>query len=648
MNATHLTAAALAASILSLAARTACAAYSVTSPKGEIAFTVDTDGKLGYTLAYRGRELVAKSQLGFAFRNEKPMTEDFAVVAEPVVETGLVEAWQPVVRNRHADVRLAYNRLVLKLREGKGDRRRMDLTVNVYDDGVAFRYTLYGTAKAAERLVTDELTELRVPETSFAWCATQGGKSGLGAPNNSQESEFVKTPVSEMRPDAWYFSPLLVEIDRENYLAFTSACLDDYPGFMSARRNGAIVTRLVPSPAEGENGVKARFDRRFDTAWRVIMVGSNPGQFIESEIIRAVNPPCAIADTSWIRPGISAWDHWWSGDVKMEMPVVKEYVDFASKQGWPYMLVDWQWYGQFNRPDADITRPAPQIDMPELIAYAKARNVRLVLWIHSTDVSRNDAYVEAFRTYEKWGIAGVKIDFMDRYDREIANWYRRVVKHAADCHLLVDFHGAFAPDGIDRTYPNQMTREGVLGEEFSKFSKRITPKHNVTLAFTRLLAGAMDYTPGGFLNVTPEDFKMQKPTLVMNTRVAELSKFVVYESPWCCFCDHPTNVLGKAGAEFVAKVPTVWDDTRFLGGYPGEYVALARRSGERWYVAVMGGDDAREVEVDLTPLKAAGRELTFWADGEKATDVVRGAAPYPADGRLKVKLARGGGYVTVL
>ena len=255
----------------------------------------------------------------------------------------------------------------------------------------------------------------------------------------------------------------------------------------------------------------------------MILVGDNPGRFIESEIVQALNPPCAIEDTSWIRPGMSAWDHWWSGEVKMEMPVVKEYIDFAAKQGWPYMLVDWQWYGPFNTPDADITRTAPQIDMPELLAYAKERGVRLWLWLYSSDVTRNDAFEEAFALYAKWGVAGVKIDFMDRHDREIVNWYRRIAAAAAKNRLMLDFHGAYAPDGIERTYPNLLTREGVLGEEFSKFSRSITPDHNVTLAFTRMLAGPMDYTPGGFLNVAASDFKMQSPTLVMNTRARSSS-----------------------------------------------------------------------------------------------------------------------------
>lgn len=615
---------------------------SVRSPGGEVAFSVRVDGKLRYDLSFRGRRLIADSALGFDFKGEGPMASDFELLGRPSVDEGLVESWRPVVASRHSDVRLVYNRMTLRLREGGGDRRRMDVTVNAYDGGVAFRYTLYGSAKLGERRIVEERTEFRVPETSFAWVGHNAG----GGSDGSQESRFDKKPVKDM--GSWCLVPLLVEVDRSNYLALTSAALDDYPGYLASWRNGAIATSLVPAPEErGDGGVKARFGERFDTAWRVVLVGDSPGRFIESEIIQAVNAPCALADTSWIRPGISAWDHWWSGDVKMEMPVVKEYIDLAARQGWPYMLVDWQWYGAFNRADADITRSAPHMDIPALVAYARERGVRLWLWLYSTDVTRNDAFRDAFPLYAKWGVAGVKIDFMDRYDREIVGWYRRIAACAAENRLMLDFHGAFAPDGIERTYPNILTREGVLGEEYSKFSDLITPGHNVTLAFTRMIAGPMDYTPGGFLNVAKKDFRQQSPTLVMNTRAAELAKFVVYESPLTVFCEHPRNVLGQPGSEFVADVPTVWDDTRFLGGYPGEWIAVARRSGDAWYVGVMGGDDAREVTLDLG-FVGAGRSLSFWADGEGPRDACRGTASTDADGKLTVRLAPGGGYVAVV
>ena len=612
--------------------------HRLTSPNREIVLSVQSGDKLGYSLSFRGRELISRSALGFEFKGEKPMGANLEVVGE-TLEEGLVEAWTPVVKHRHANISLVYNRLTLKLREKLGERRRLDLTFNAYDEGVAFRYTLYGVSRPGDRQILEELTEFRVPETSFAWVGYNAHKGEDG----SQESTFRKTSVVEIGANDWCLTPFLVEVDRANYLALMSAALDNYPGFYMAWRNGALVTRLAGSRTSRD--VKARFDQRFDTPWRVILVGDAPGRFLESEIVRAVNRPCALADTSWIRPGISAWDHWWSGDVKMEMPVIKAYIDLAAEQGWPYMLIDWQWYGRFNRADANITKPAPQLDMPELIAYAKSRGVKFWLWLYASDVTRNDAFREAFPLYRQWGIAGVKIDFMDRYDREIVNWYRRIVACAAEHRLMVDFHGAYAPDGLERTYPNLMTREGVMGGEYSKFSDRITPEHNVNLAFTRGIVGSMDYTPGGFLNVSRTDFKPQRPTLVMNTRVAELAKFVIYESPLTVCSEHPRHLLGQPGADFLKVVPTVWDDVRFLGGYPGEYVALARRSGERWYVAVMGGNDARRVTIDLAQLGVAG-SYRYWRDGEQPTDCRSGFAELSGPS-LTVDLAPGGGFVAI-
>ena len=629
-----------AVAVLALSGYASASEHVFTSPGEALKFHVTTGESLRFALDLNGQQVIRPSALGFVFKNEPEMQANLDLIEPPTVAEGLVDEWTPVVRNKHAHIRLVYNEAVLKLQESKGERRRMDLTVRLYADGAAFRYTLYGRNRPEERLITDELTEYRVPETSFAWVAWQKGDY-----THAHETDFNRWPVTSIPSKKWCFSPLLVEVDKSHFLALTSAFLDDYPGFFTTWRDGALKTRLAPTVAEGPSGVKARFDRRFDTPWRVILAGDNPGKFIESEIIRSLNPPCAIADTSWIKPGLSSWDHWWSGDVKMEMPVIKEYIDFAAQQGWPYMLVDWQWYGPFNRPTADITKWAEQIDLPELIRYAKERNVRLWLWLYCADANRNDAYVEAFRLYRQWGIAGVKIDFMDRYDREVVNWYRRMTAAAAENHLMIDFHGAFPPDGIDRTYPNQVTREGAMSEEYYKFSRRMTPKHNVTLCFTRMLAGAMDYTPGGFLNVTPEKFRPQKPTLVMNTRAAELAKFVLYESPVAFVSDHPRHILGQPGADFLKIVPTEWDDTRFLGGAPAEWIALAKKSGERWFVAVLGGDDAREVELDLSAL-GAGTNLRYWADGDEPSKPVCGTATC-ADGRLKVKLAPGGGYVAI-
>ncbi|WP_226995339.1 glycoside hydrolase family 97 N-terminal domain-containing protein, partial [Candidatus Symbiothrix dinenymphae] len=254
----------------------------------------------------------------------------------------------------------------------------------VYDDGVAFRYKLYRSERIGNRQLTKELTTFAIPGNPDAWVVEYGG---YATPN---EAEFMEKKLDAVSDKTIAGLPFLMKYADDCWVAITEAEIDNFAAFYLGTngQKNQLTTKLVPLPGEEEQGVKVRFADDAQTPWRVIMIGNTPGTLIESEIIQNLNPPCAIADPSWIKPGMSAWDNWWSGNVKMEMPVIKEYIDFASEMGWPYMLVDWQWYGQFNRSEADI------------------------------------------------------------------------IRCAADNHLLVDFHGAYKPDGIIRTYPNMLTREG--------------------------------------------------------------------------------------------------------------------------------------------------------------------------------------------
>lgn len=625
--------------------------FQITSPDRNIKMEINYENELSYSISYHDKLLIDNSPLGFEFKDEEPMKNAMNLLNTPKVSLEK-ESWTPVVKNKHERISLEWNETILSLKETIGNRRQMDLFIRIYDDGVAFRYQLYGGRKVGNRQITRELTGFSLPQSSFGWVAE------FKRPyTSSQETEYVKTALTEMAPATIAGLPFLVEIDKTTYMAITEANIDDYSGFYIGKGTGnkndriMLTTKLSPLPGESEEGVKTRFAEKAQTPWRVIMIGNHPGKFIESEIIHGLNPPCAIKDPSWIKPGMCAWDHWWSGEVKMEMDVIKEYIDLAATQGWPYMLIDWQWYGPYNKPEADITKPAPQLNMPEILEYARSKNVRCWLWLYNTDVNNNDNYKEAFALYEKWGIAGIKIDFMDRDDQEMVNWYRRIIKKAAEHKLLVNFHGAYKPDGIDRTYPNMITREGVLGEEYSKFSNRIIPEHNITLAFTRMLAGQMDYTPGGFLNVTREEFKQQSPTLVANTRCAELSKFVIYESPLTVFCEHPSHVLGQPGADFMKIVPTVWDDTRFIDGYPGEYIVMAKRSGKQWFIGAMNNSTQRTIEINTSFLPEGKYILEYWEDGKdanrKPTSLNKKSVSFMSGKPLKIKMANAGGYVGV-
>jgi alpha-glucosidase len=619
---------------------------TLSSPDKKISITIDNGEKLSYSIEFNGRLIIEPSVLGFALQNEPDMADNFIVTSQKSISIN--ESWKPVVKSKHAEILDNCDELQLSLREKSGAMRQMDLFVRAYNDGIAFRYKLYRSEKVGDRNITKELTNFTVPGDPKAWIVEYGGYS------TSNESEFFEQKLSYLTEKSIAGMPFLMDYGNNCWVAITEANIDNYSAFYlgTTGKTNQLTTKLVPFPGEAENGVKVRFSDEVFTPWRVVMIGETPGVLIESEIIQNLNEPCAIADPSWIVPGTSSWDHWWSGEVKMEMPVIKQYIDLASEMGWEYMLVDWQWYGPFNSPEADITKWAPQISMPEIIQYARSKNVKIIVWLYSKDVNRNSAYKKAFPLYKDWGVAGIKIDFMDRDDQEMVNWYHEIIKCAADNQLLVDFHGAYKPDGIIRTYPNMITREGVMGNEYYKFSDKMNPEHNVKLAFTRMLAGQMDYTPGGFLNVTKEQFKNQTPAIVWNTRAAELSKFVIYESPLTVVCDHPDNILNKPGAEFLKIVPTVWDDTKFISGYPGNYIALARRSGDTWFIGIMNNSIRKSIELKLDFLSEGNYEMQSWADTKKSdtlpTELQTKIQTIKSGAILKLELANAGGFVAIL
>ena len=620
--------------------------FNVKSPDNKIEVTISNSEKLNYSVVYNGRIIINPSQLGFEFKDELPMTGDFNVVDQSVKNFN--ETWIPVVKSKHTEIVNNYNELQLTLKEKSGLMRNMELYIRAYNDGAAFRYKLSRSAKVGDRQITKESTTFSIPGDPKAWVVEYGGYA------SSNESEFIEHPLSYLNDKSIAGMPFLMDYGNNCWVAITEAKIDNYAAFYIGTNGNSnqLTTKLVPVPGEPETGVKVRFSDEVYTPWRVLMIGETPGTLIESEIIQNLNDPCAIKDPSWIKPGISAWDHWWSGEVKMEMPVIKQYIDLASLMGWPYMLVDWQWYGKFNSPEADITKWAPQINMPEIIEYARSKNVKIIVWLYSSDVNRNSAYKKAFPIYEKWGVAGIKIDFMDRDDQQMVNWYHDIIKCAAENHLMVDFHGAYKPDGIIRTWPNMITREGVMGNEYYKFSDKMSPEHNVKLAFTRMLAGQMDYTPGAFLNVTKEQYKNQTPAIVWNTRAAELSKFVIYESPLTVVCDHPDNLLNQPGVDFLKIVPTTWDDIRFVGGYPGDYVAIAKRSGDKWFVGVMNNSVGKSVDIKLSFLPAGNYEAEVWADTKNSDkepkELKKSIIKIKSESTIKVTMAKNGGFVAVI
>lgn len=395
----------------------------------------------------------------------------------------------------------------------------------------------------------------------------------------------------------------------------------------------------------GEGAIAVQAATPHVSPWRVIMLGRTPADLVNSNIVLNLNEPSKIADPSWIKPGVSSWN-WLSCGGKMDMPLLKSFIDLSASMGWEYALIDDGWYKNGN-----CTTSINGLDMPALAAYAKERHVRLWVWVHWQALDQR--LEEAFSLYEKWGIVGVKTDFMSRDDQWMVNWYRKVLQSAADHKIMIDFHGCYKPTGIRRTWPNLMTREAIYGEEQNLGSPQNDPVHKTTLPFTRMLAGPMDYTPGSMLNETKESWSAGRPVKTIGTRCQELAICMIYDSPFLSMADKPADYDGRKGIEFLKNLPTSWDETKVLNGQIGEYITTARKTGDTWYLASITNYDERTMDVPLDFLGSGRYKVVLFEDGPdagttNARDISRRELRVTAKDTLSVKMASGGGFTAIL
>jgi alpha-glucosidase len=585
---------------------------SVKSPDGAIEMTINADGALTYSVAVDGQAVLGNSRLGLKFRDGLVLGSDTRLVR---MEREQVDTtWENRFGKRRM-VRDHHNELRVFLVEQSG--RPFEIVARVFNDGIGFRYVLPAAPSASPQdfELEEEETRFSFPDNYVCYA---GVNENTGKPQNplgyigSQESEFLPTHLSELPADQVRMLPLLVETGPA-WVAITESDLYDWAGMWINRANDpnnldgvTLAARLAPR-LDGQGLVKSAFPR--SSPWRALIIGPEPGRLIQSDLVLNLATPCVLADTSWVKPGIATWD-WWSQVSQPGTDTYKEFIQFASDMGWAYSLLDAGWSNPTN-----ILEPSPAVDMDGVLAFAKERNVRLWVWANWQTVDEGDAWKDASPLYEKWGLAGVKIDFMNRDDQEMVNWYEKITRAAAEHHLMVNFHGAFKPTGMIRTYPNQITREGIMGNEYNRWSSRVTPEHKTTLPFTRLLAGPADFTPGGFLNVPPDKFRPNSPpTKVQGTRCAELALFVCLESPVINACDHPSHYRDQRGLDFLRMVRTVWDDTRVPDGAVGEHVVIVRRSGDRWFLGALTDRNARNIPVKLDFLGAGSWKLKLWKD----------------------------------
>lgn len=627
----------------------ALAQNSLQSPDGAIglAFTAD-GGPLGYTVTFHGHPLLTRSGLALEVQDQPALGPGVRIAA---ARPGKIDETYNMPHGKANPVRNAANTLAIDVEETGGMRRRFSMEARAYDDAVAFRYVIPNQPQLSALRLAGERTEFQLAKDATTYPLI------LRNFRTSYEDNYHVLPLSALQPEQLVALPLLAEVPGVAWLGITEADIDNWAG-MYLQHNGSNARSLFSklAPSIDEPGLAVARATPANSPWRVILIGAQPGRLVESNAVINLNPPSQIADTSWIQPGKTAWD-WWSGSVAegvsfrpgMNTETMNHYIDFSAQSGFEYMLIDAGWAKRGAGPNdsgSDLTQTNPNIDMAAILAHARGKKVGVWLWAHWSDVNRQ--MDEAFPLFEKWGVKGVKIDFMDRDDQWMVSWYRRVLRKAAEHHLMIDFHGAFKPDGVRRTWPNLVTREGVMGLEYSKWSARITPDHNVMLPFTRMLAGPMDYTPGGFRNVTREQFESRnRQPMVMGTRAHQLALYAIFESGLQMASDYPEAYQGQPDFEFIKAAPAAWDETHVINGKPGDYITVARRRGREWFVGSITGWRPNELDVPLEFLGRGDFVADIYADAPDAdtnpTHSARDTRKVSASTVLHLKLTNGGG-----
>ncbi len=622
------------------AASTLFAAESrtVESPTKVVKVDVKIDDFASYKLTFDGAKVLGESRLGIGFGASRLIGES---------SRNVDETWTCAVGKRSVYVDRCVE-TTFELQEVAEAKRKWNVVLRAYDDGVAIRYVV------PKQDGLDELT-LDVDETEFAFGANLDcWATYYPKYNTSQEEFFLRKKLSDVKPDSFVGMPLVVK--GEGFIAaLTEADLLDWAGaqFASSPQTPTTI-KLRLTPRDDKRGaVVCRPEVK--SPWRVVLLGKKPVDLINnSGIVENVATPCNF-DASWVEPGNSAWD-WWAPKNGREISnaKIKEFIDFAASMGWEYFTLDAGWErkpGEWSDDLSQVFRDG--VDVPACVEYGKSKGVRLFLWYH-VDPLKKAGVRKTLERCAKWGVAGLKIDFMDSHSQETVQWLTETCRIAAENRLLVNYHGMYKPTGMTRTFPNQITREGVRGNEYNRWSA-LTSEHLATLPFTRCMLGPADFTPGGFLNEHPETFKKVdalpdgSTCHTVGTRARELALCMIYDSPLRTLCDLPSVYAGKPGLEFLRELPTVWDDTTALDGEIGEFVAVARRSGEVFYLSALTNDKARSLDVRLDFLEDdAEYEATIYADASEtdsdANAISITTQTFKKGDLATLKMARDGGW----
>ena len=589
--------------------------YVLKSPDGKIKAELIVSTNTVYRIYYGSKLIMHGKPIALTIGKKNKLGQN---EFEPKVETSSVDrVVEPVVPYRTTKIEEKYNQLTLSFDSG------LSVEFRCYNQGFAYRLN---TSFERETIVTEESMGFELTTNPNVWFPKE---SSFYSHN---ERKFTATTSQELKKGEKASLPILWQWEKGPFLHYTETDLRDYPGmYLETDGDGGFSAIFPKHPA-----TTAKFFDRYERIgftktyiaksegnrsypWRVFTIAKNEEALINSHLPWLLSEETKLANTDWIKPGKVAWD-WWNAlqlegvDFKpgLNTETYKYYIDFAAKNNLEYIIMDEGWYKL-----GDLTNVKKEIDMQELLAYAKSKNVRIILWVVWRTLDKQ--FLEAFEQFSEWGIAGIKMDFMMRTDQPMVSFYEKVAKEAADRMMLVDFHGSHCPKGLQRTYPNVLTYEGLRGLEWNKWSSALTVDHDVILPYTRMMAGPMDYTPGAMENISNAkkhhmNFKHPKS---MGTRCHELAKYVIYESPLQMLADEPTAYEKEAECmKFMSAVPSIWDETIVLDAKVGEHIFLARRKDDVWYLGGMTGSLAQTISVDFSFLGEGNFEMELWRDGE--------------------------------
>lgn len=620
--------------------------YTVKSPDGKITVNVETGVETKYSVSMDGKMIISPSAISMTLDNGVVLGHNMNVV--DVKNSKQDRTLKPVIRLKNKTIEDKYNEMILK-------SDKYNIGFRVYDDGVAYRFS---TSFSDSLKVLSEEASFKFAEDFEVVFPEE--RSML----SPQQPYFRPQKFSKVKTDAFCSTPMLVKIDESARILVTESDLESYPGmFLKKQGETEMTGKYAEYPVE-----EVKKGRQFlpskranylakvagtrNYPWRVMALARHDAELMTNEIVYKLAPE-SKGNYSWVKPGKIAWD-WYNAliltgvDFKcgINTDTYKYYIDFASKYGIEYVVIDDGWSEAW-----DVTKVIPEIDMEGLVAYGKKKNVDLILWVSWAPF--REKLDEAMDLFQKWGIKGIKMDFMNRDDQVMVDFYYEVARKAAQHKLLVDFHGAYKPTGWIRTFPHVLTSEGVSGLENHKWSSSVTPEHNLILPFTRMVAGPMDYTPGGMKNLHLKDHKIwfNLPATI-GTRCHQLGMYVVYESPLQMLADSPSEYYKEEDCmKFLSQVPVVWDETKVIEASVGKYVVVARRHGDKWFIGGMCGTKGAKFEIDLDFIKG-NKKVTYWKDGVNvdmnAEDFKMGTLELKQGEKLTIDMYDGGGYAAII